>query len=161
MSIDSFLMTQVYKSGYTGCIGDTFDENIKNESNVKFWLTSMKSELKWKLATRTAIVFIVQIFLERISFRRFVRSLSLSPVRCFYLYRTRRILAKQHFQITVTRHERNESIVATNKHITISTRTMNLCRSVMHTHTFTYERRKFSVEEKRNISTFMPLMISF
>jgi hypothetical protein len=81
-------------------------------------------------------------------------SLSLSPVRCFYLYRTRRIPTKQHFQITVTRHERNESIVATNKHVTNSTQTMNLCRSVMHRHTCTCESRKFSVEEKRNVSTF-------
>jgi hypothetical protein len=54
-----------------------FDENVKNESSVKFQLTSMKSELKWKRAIWTAIVFIVQRMSVKVSFRRFTRSLSL------------------------------------------------------------------------------------
>jgi hypothetical protein len=142
-------------------MGTAFDENVKNESSVKFQLTSMKNELKWKLATRTAIVFIMQRMSVKVSFLRFTRSLSLSPVRCLYLYRTRRIPHKQHSQITVTHHKRSDSIVATNKHVTISTQTANFCRSVMHRHTCTHESRKLFPIATRNISTVMPLMISF
>jgi hypothetical protein len=71
-------------------------------------------------------------------------SLSLSPIRCFYLYRTRRIPHKQHFQITVIHHQRSDSIVATNKHVTISTQTTNICCSVMQRHTCNCERKVLS-----------------
>jgi hypothetical protein len=133
----------------------------ENESKLEFRLTSMKSELNWKLAISTAVVWIVQTVWVRIWSRRCFGSLSLSLMRYFYLYRTGRMPTKQHLQITVTHHERSDSIVATNKHVTISKQTTKFCRSVRHKHTCTCESRKFSVEEKRDISTFMHLNILF
>jgi hypothetical protein len=81
-------------------------------------------------------------FLSSISSLSFF--LSLSPIRCFYLYRTRSIPTKQHFQITVIHHEGSDSIVASNKHVTISTQTTNIWCSVMQRHTCNCERKVLS-----------------
>jgi hypothetical protein len=82
----------------------------------------------------------------------FVPFLSFSFIcAMFHSYRTRRIPTKQHFQITVTRHERSDSIVPSIKRVPISNQTKNCYRSVMHRHTCNCERKVFS---KRNTKYF-------